>query len=141
MCPEVAASVVVRIEIVVVLPAPFGPRRAKNSPVSTRRLTPSTALTFAFRYRFTRSWTATAGLACDMLPGERPLKTGKRALDHVVVRGQRDAEPAWQLEDPPGQDVDVVLGQPARERDVVRDRRADHQVEGALGAGGLVAHV
>jgi hypothetical protein len=47
--PEVGASVVVRIEIVVVFPAPFGPRSAKNSPASTFRLIPSTALTLALR--------------------------------------------------------------------------------------------
>jgi hypothetical protein len=41
--PDVGESVVVRIEIVVVLPAPFGPRRAKNSPASTLKLAPSTA--------------------------------------------------------------------------------------------------
>ena len=42
--PEVGARVVVRIEIVVVLPAPFGPSRAKNSPGATVKLIPSTAL-------------------------------------------------------------------------------------------------
>ena len=34
---------VVRIEIVVVLPAPLGPRRPKISPRGTWKLTPSTA--------------------------------------------------------------------------------------------------
>ena len=47
--PEVGARVVVRIEMVVVFPAPLGPSRAKNSPASTFRLMPSTALTFALR--------------------------------------------------------------------------------------------
>jgi hypothetical protein len=47
--PEVGVSVVVRIEIVVVLPAALGPRSAKNSPASTSKLTPSTAFTLAFR--------------------------------------------------------------------------------------------
>jgi hypothetical protein len=47
--PPLGMSVVVRIERVVVLPAPFGPRRAKNSPDSTSKLIPSTALRSALR--------------------------------------------------------------------------------------------
>jgi hypothetical protein len=39
--PPVGDSVVVRIEIVVVLPAPFGPSSAKNSPARTSKLIPS----------------------------------------------------------------------------------------------------
>jgi len=46
--PEVGTSVVVRIEMVVVFPAPLGPRSAKNSPAFTSNETPSTALTSAF---------------------------------------------------------------------------------------------
>src|SRR5919201_6855400 len=55
--PPVGASVVVRIEIVVVLPAPFGPSRAKNSPALTSNEIPSTAFVSAFLYRLTRSST------------------------------------------------------------------------------------
>jgi hypothetical protein len=47
--PEVGESVVVRMEIVVVLPAPFGPRNVKNSPASTPKETPSTAFRSAPR--------------------------------------------------------------------------------------------
>ena len=47
--PEVGASVVVRIEIVVVLPAPFGPSSAKSSPARTVKLMPSTAFCSAPR--------------------------------------------------------------------------------------------
>ena len=47
--PAVGARVVVRIESVVVLPAPFGPRSAKNSPAATSKLIPSTALRSALR--------------------------------------------------------------------------------------------
>ena len=47
--PPVGASVVVRMEMVVVLPAPLGPRSAKNSPGPTEKLMPSTALRLAFR--------------------------------------------------------------------------------------------
>ncbi len=41
--PLVLARVVVRIEIVVVLPAPFGPRKANSSPAPTSKLMSSTA--------------------------------------------------------------------------------------------------
>ena len=47
-CPAVGASVVVRIEIVVVLPAPLGPSSAKNSPGCTVKEMPSTAFVSAF---------------------------------------------------------------------------------------------
>jgi hypothetical protein len=46
--PDVGSRVVVRIEIVVVLPAPLGPSRAKNSPSFTSKLIPSTAFTSDF---------------------------------------------------------------------------------------------
>ncbi len=46
--PLVLDSVVVRIEIVVVLPAPFGPRKANSSPGMTSKLMSSTAATDAF---------------------------------------------------------------------------------------------
>src|SRR6266852_3848962 len=59
--PDVRPRVVVRMEIVVVLPAPFGPSSAKNWPCSTSKVTPSTAFTVPFRYRFTRSRTSIAG--------------------------------------------------------------------------------
>src|SRR5712691_3889656 len=72
--PEVGASVVVRIEIVVVLPAPSGPRRAKNSPASTSNEIPSTALTLPFRYRLTRSRTSIAGaISALRLPRRRQM--------------------------------------------------------------------
>ena len=45
--PLVGASVVVRMEIVVVFPAPFGPSSAKSSPSWTRKLIPSTAFSSA----------------------------------------------------------------------------------------------
>ena len=49
MVPDVGCSVVVRMDIVVVLPAPFGPSSAKSSPGGTSKLTPSTAFTSALR--------------------------------------------------------------------------------------------
>jgi len=47
--PLVFERVVVRIEIVVVLPAPFGPRKANSSPGWTWKLMSSTAATVDFR--------------------------------------------------------------------------------------------
>ena len=46
--PLVLASVVVRIEMVVVFPAPFGPRKANSSPGRTSKLMSSTAGVVAF---------------------------------------------------------------------------------------------
>src|SRR6266581_6156319 len=69
--PEVSPRVVVRIEMVVVLPAPFGPSSAKNCPCSTSKLTPSMAFEVPFRYRLTRSRTSIAGaISLDELIGQ-----------------------------------------------------------------------
>ena len=46
--PAVSRTRVVSTPIVVVLPAPFGPRSPKTSPRSTVKETPSTAFTGAF---------------------------------------------------------------------------------------------
>jgi hypothetical protein len=46
--PLVLARVVVRMLIVVVFPAPFGPRKANSSPGRTSKLMSSTAGTVAF---------------------------------------------------------------------------------------------
>src|SRR5438067_6799636 len=72
--PDVGASVVVRMEMVVVLPAPLGPRRAKNSPGPTPKLMLSTALCRAPRYRLTRRSTSTTSAASHILedPSKRP---------------------------------------------------------------------
>jgi hypothetical protein len=42
--PDVGTSVVVRIEAVVVFPAPFGPSRQNSAPAATSNETPSSAL-------------------------------------------------------------------------------------------------
>jgi len=47
--PEVAGKVVVRMEMVVVFPAPLGPSSANSSPGSTEKETPSTAFAVALR--------------------------------------------------------------------------------------------
>src|SRR5690242_4888666 len=140
--PDVGTRVVVRIEIVVVLPAPFGPSKAKNSPAATVRLMLSTALNFAFRYLLTSSRTSTAEASADrMLLLERPGKPRQRPFDHAVVCRQRDAKPSWYFEHAAGQDEDVLVRQAVHELDVVRDWGTDHHVKGALGLDGFVAHL
>ena len=52
-CPLVGSSRVISILIVVVLPAPFGPRRPKSSPCSTANDTPRTASTSSGLRRIT----------------------------------------------------------------------------------------
>ena len=59
--PPVRRTRVVRIPTVVVFPAPFGPSSPSTSPRRTAKLTPSTAFTFALRYRLIRSRTSTTG--------------------------------------------------------------------------------
>ena len=56
--PEVGERVVVRMDSVVVLPAPFGPRREKNSPASTVNEMSSRALSAADAYRLMRCSTS-----------------------------------------------------------------------------------
>jgi hypothetical protein len=46
--PEVGNTLVMSTPMVVVLPAPLGPRRPKISPGRTLKVTPSTALTLDF---------------------------------------------------------------------------------------------
>src|SRR5579875_943808 len=53
--PEVGRRIVVSILIVVLFPAPFGPRNPKISPSKTVKETPSTALVFPSKL-FVRSW-------------------------------------------------------------------------------------
>lgn len=48
--PDVIEIVVVRMDIEVDFPAPFGPRNAKNSPSFTENLTPSNAGVFALLF-------------------------------------------------------------------------------------------
>ena len=69
------------MEMVVVLPAPFGPRKPKISPRRTWKLTPSTATVlaaFGFEAAYTilnsRASMTTSGL--DDVPGDRALPGG-----------------------------------------------------------------
>ena len=64
--PEVGGARPISILIVVVLPAPLGPRKPKKQPRGTLKVRPSTA---AFSsYSFRRSWTSIAG---ERSAGER----------------------------------------------------------------------
>jgi hypothetical protein len=59
--PAVGTTRVVRMPIVVVLPAPFGPSKPNTSPGGTWKSTSSTAFVGRLGYRFTRLTTSTAG--------------------------------------------------------------------------------
>src|SRR5258708_707483 len=64
--PAVGASRPVSIFIVVDFPAPFGPRKPKNCPGATRRLTPSTAVKSPKRR--VRPWVQMVGAGSMKLP-------------------------------------------------------------------------
>ena len=66
----VLARVVVRIEIVVVLPAPLGPRNANSSPGATSKLMSSTAGSSLFLYRLVRRSTRMMGSMPATMPAE-----------------------------------------------------------------------
>ena len=59
---------------------------------------------------------AGSGRDAGLLEGPRasPLEARQARLDHRVVRRERDPEPARHLDDRPGQDDDVLLGEDAR---------------------------
>src|SRR5437773_2885783 len=82
--PPVGPSVVVRIEIVVVFPAPFGPSSTKNSPALTSKEMPSTAFRSAFLYRLTRSSTRITEKAYERAPG-RDIGLAVQALEGTVL--------------------------------------------------------
>src|SRR5947207_6812686 len=79
--PSVAGMKPVRIRIVVVLPAPLGPRKPRISPRSTRKLTSSTAVKRP--YRLVRCWTSITETPnhgyedwpCFVGPNENPTRT------------------------------------------------------------------
>jgi len=65
--PDVGDRVVVRMEMVVVFPAPLGPSRAKSSPGATVNEMPSTAFVSAFLYRLTKLVTSIMGGVINLL--------------------------------------------------------------------------
>src|SRR5215831_6617498 len=74
-----------QISIVVVLPAPFGPRTAVTAPRAARRLSPSTAVVCP--YRLTRSRISTAGVSVTLasLEGDPCRGGGDQSLDQAGV--------------------------------------------------------
>src|SRR5256886_14014356 len=82
--PLVGESVVVRIEIVVVFPAPFGPSRTKNSPAFTWNEIPSTAFVSAFLYRLTSSSTRITPRAYERAAG-RNIGLAVQALEGTLL--------------------------------------------------------
>src|SRR5687767_10052891 len=94
--PDVGASRPFSILIVVVLPAPFGPRKPNTSPVRTLKLTPSTAVKSPNCLVRSRTTTASSLPAGDRAVGalESAMVRLRRrdALDeHVLERGRLDA--------------------------------------------------
>src|SRR5919197_4921834 len=71
--PEVGCTRPSRMRSVVVLPAPFGPRKPVMRPSGTRNVSPSTAV--AVRYRLRRSTTSITG------PILEPLREGFDGID------------------------------------------------------------
>src|ERR1035441_4474526 len=86
-CPDVGLSSPQSMRIVVDLPAPFGPRKPKTSPLRTARLIRSTATKFP--NRLTRLSTTTELLFSVMSSGPRTNGINKQILDgwlHLLNR-------------------------------------------------------
>src|SRR5712671_2797011 len=94
MRPDVGFSSPAIMRMVVVLPAPFGPRKPWISPLDTSRLTPSTAVNDP--YFFTRPSTR----IMDLLPPRRR----PTAASGGVAPGNGDVERAEVRRLPPDQD-------------------------------------
>src|SRR6478672_3686466 len=90
--PAVGVSSVVSIRRVVVLPAPFGPRKPTISPSSTVRSTPRTASTVRFRLRNVRARPSASiiGILASFLflflDGHFLASRGRAVLVVLVVR-------------------------------------------------------
>src|SRR5215475_7853838 len=92
--PLVGVSSVVSILIVVVLPAPFGPRKAKISPASTSREMSFTADTSP--YFFTRfAMRIISGLR--MLPGRRDDFQQNREIFRAANNSQVNRDNRWAM--------------------------------------------
>src|SRR5512136_964731 len=76
--PAVGAMIPHSMRMVVDLPAPFGPRKPKISPVRTEKLMPSTAVKRP--KRLTRSVTTTASVSEGIV--RQPLVRRLDAVDH-----------------------------------------------------------
>src|SRR6185437_4087958 len=109
-----------RIEISVVLPAPFGPSNPKNSPASTRRSTSQSACTSPKRLATPATWTAgteggVAFIEERRTPARRPA-SGEQRLD-AVDDGERAQHRRYGLD----------LERPSLERRAALDRQHDRQ--------------
>src|SRR3954447_3445669 len=82
--PEVGFASVQSMLIVVVLPAPLGPRKPNTSPGATSKLTPRTASSSPKDLR--SSSTSTAFI--PSLYGERPIGLGRRGVALGVEGGE-----------------------------------------------------
>src|SRR5512132_3914727 len=103
MSPDVRSRYPSRISTVVVLPAPFGPSRAKTSPASTVRSIPATASTSPYDLRSSATTIApsptlarlprsrrnvAASLVDDVQqgsPGQVPLEVPDEELHHTLA--------------------------------------------------------
>src|SRR5512142_521866 len=88
--PPLGAMRPVSILIVVVLPAPFGPRKPKISPRFTSKLTAFTASTFTdlkkpVKKVFERSFTSMSASPIALLRGRRGLVRSGRVLVELVL--------------------------------------------------------
>ena len=89
--PSLGRSSVVRILMSVVLPAPFGPSRPKNSPGSTSRSMPSRATTVRGLTLYTRRIprasiaSGTAGCAEDGVVGNTSLGQAVRVAEYTAT--------------------------------------------------------
>src|SRR6476619_8553468 len=82
-CPRSARVSPARIEISVVLPAPFGPSRPKNSPCRTTRSTPASACTAPKRRATSIASTACAGTSWAAWRYERNAPSVEQVVDAV----------------------------------------------------------
>ena len=87
-CRDRRASSPARIEISVVLPAPFGPSSPKNSPCATARSTPASACTVPKR----RATSTTSTAFIGNLASGTPARVQEAAIRQVVVDAVDDGQ-------------------------------------------------
>src|SRR4029077_5700669 len=93
------------MRMVVVLPAPFGPRKPRISPRSTVKLMSSTAVTGP--YRLVRCCTSITGVP-PPAPGSQGLeqtKSIRKPIDYTFTSGESDARSGFSVGKEVGIDV------------------------------------
>src|SRR6187401_2148118 len=118
--PAVGRSSVQRIEIVVVLPAPFGPRNPNSSPGSTENDTPSTAVKSSNRLTRPSTSTAAAALTADVRVAAPLQIVDARRVGPLRARVIPVQEAVLERPDP--QERDVERGLDAARLAVVDER-------------------